>query len=1351
MTPLHLLSAAEKPSQASPVNHEGARLAGNSEVQQLIRSAQQSLASKDLKSANKALRKAASLQPWRKEPLLLLASVEALEGRHQESIELLGAAALLAPTDPEVFGQLGAALVKSNRFAEAAGVFLQQHQLAPDQPGPLHNAGVCLQRAQKSAQAEEALTQVVQCFPTWAEGHRTLSTFLREQNRFTEALRYLLRAVEIQPGQSRDLLDLGAIYARTGQLPLAVDCFKKGYLLDPQSRGAFDNLLSSALCDSRLKRHEIESLFRRANTIYPTPKTPLPTQAVADAEPTKIRIGFVSPDLYRHAVTSFLLPLIQRLSRDQFEVVIFSNSRTADAITVRIRNSVQHWEDITTLSDAAACERIRELAIDALVDLTGHFQSNRLGIFALRAAPVQITMIGCMSTTGLAEMDYRITDAGLDPVGAEAWGSEKLVRLECGAVCLEEPDVAPEVGPLPATRNEHITFGSFNNLAKVGPDVLKVWADTLRAIPNSRLHIVAEQGSQIIERLGTLGVTSSRITVLNRVPEREYLEAHQQVDILLDTFPYNGFTITLLGAFMGVPCLTCRGEIPSARTAATVMSRLGLESFVASNQSDIPRLAASLCSDLPTLATVRASLRSAMRTSWMDGPRYAERFSEWLTDAVKIIAAPKGGRPPLKPPGSHALRADSRRESLSANLQELLKTPTLPPQALEEILLIAEKSGLEDISQAVAKRLKPTGASKPEAVLRLLEMSTPSDKATAIRECVQSGWHLRNPKVAGWLCSQLADIPAYQPALQELAARWAGRSDAPPSLLLEQAKALAQTSLPWPEVANAFEKTIESGASPYSAWMAASSAAASRKLIPVALDAVRNALFDRPGEPEAIAWMGGLLNEAGDHKTALHCTEIGFRIFPNHGAYFLSHALALEKLCRLDEAVQFAARAVELSPENPEVHKHLAYCEIRVSRADRAVSHLRRAAHRFPENQIIASNLLYCENYIEQPDLELFNKHVCYQRSLEQQGIKPVQIKSRNAGRIRIALLSGDFRKHSVSYFVKPWVENIDRSQFEVVMVSTSREEDNVTEQLRVHADDWVDASSLFDGDLTDVLRSREIDVLCDLSGHTGGNRMSAIARRCAPVQLTLIGAMQTSGLREMDYRITDRWMDPEGTTERLHTESLIRLQAGGWVFSPPSNMPDIEPLPALKNGYITFGSFNNTAKITPSVLDTWSKILSSIPDSRLLLNGFHFPTIRDGLTQRGIEASRIEFIGRPTGLEYYAQHHRVDVALDTFPFNGLTVSCFAAWMGVPTLSHPEVRSAARVGYAIASRLRIANETVAPNRESLPIKARELTRDVSSLASLRLSLRDRMREHVTKPGEWVTELSNHLVRMVKKT
>jgi predicted O-linked N-acetylglucosamine transferase (SPINDLY family) len=496
--------------------------------------------------------------------------------------------------------------------------------------------------------------------------------------------------------------------------------------------------------------------------------------------------------------------------------------------------------------------------------------------------------------------------------------------------------------------------------------------------------------------------------------------------------------------------------------------------------------------------------------------------------------------------------------------------------------------------------------------------------------------------------------------------------------------------------------------------------------------------------------MGGLLNEAGDHRTALHCTEVGVRVFPSHGAYFLSHAIALEKLFQLDEAVSFTTRAVYLSPENPESYKHLAYCEIRVSRADDAISTLRLASQRFPQNQIIASNLLYCENYIEQPDVDLFSKHLRYQMLLDQQGIKPVQIKSRNAGRIRIALLSGDFRKHSVSYFVKPWVENIDRSQFEVLMVSTSREEDNITEQLRMHADDWVDASSLFDGDLADVLRSREVNVLCDLSGHTGGNRMSAIARRCAPVQLTLIGAMQTSGLREMDYRITDHWMDPEGTTEHLHTETLIRLQAGGWVFSPPDNTPDIEPLPALKNGYITFGSFNNTAKITPSVLNTWSKILSSIPGSRLLLNGFHFPTIRDGLTQRGIEASRIEFIGRPSGLEYYAQHHRVDVALDTFPFNGLTVSCFAAWMGVPTLSHPEVRSAARVGYAIASRLGIANETVAPNRESLPNKARELTRDVSSLASLRLSLRDRMRDHVTKSSEWVTELSNQIVRMVKK-
>ncbi len=1318
------------------------------ELHRLICLAREHIASKDLTSANYALRKAASLQPWRKEPLIFLASVEALEGRHQESIELLGAASILAPTDPEIFGKLGAALVKCSRFAEAANIFLRQHELSHGNPGPLHNAGICLQRANQSSASEEALKKATNLFPNWAEGHRTLSTLLREQNRFSEALNYLLNAIRITPKQPQDFIDLGVIYARTGQISLAVDCFKKACLLNPKSRSAFDNLLCSALCDSRIQRSEIETLFKRANSIYPSPVTPLTTQPIPGGTFCKLRLGFVSPDLYRHAVTSFLLPLIKGLPKDRFEIVVFSNSRTTDAITRDVRESVNQWDDISELSDEDACKRIRDLAVDVLVDLTGHFQSNRLGVFALRAAPIQLTMIGCMSTTGLTEMDYRITDTGLDPLCSDGWSSEKLVRLDCGAVCLEEPSAAPDVGPLPAKLNGYITFGSFNNLAKVGPDVLEIWAATLKMIPNSRLHVVAEQGSRVVEQLGDLGIVSSRITVLHRMPEPEYLAAHQRIDILLDTFPYNGFTITLLGAFMGVPCLTCRGEIPSARTASTVMSKLGLESFVAATPSDIPRIAENICKDLPALESRRASLRGTMRRTWMNGPAYAKEFSDWLIRTVQHIAVPEKGRPPLRPLAPRESEMRSRRESLKSSLLNLLQASELQSQALEEIFLLAEKSGFPEISDAAVNRLNLSAVSKPEVALRLFEMKSLSDKADAITQCIKSDWHLRAPNVASWLCSQLSTAYVYEGALKDFAARWSDRPDAPPSLLLEHAKSLASSPLPWHQVEALFQKAIQSGASPYDVWMATSSAAASRKLISVAIDAVQSALFHRPGEPEAIAWLGGLLNEAGNHQAALNCTEVGIRVFPNHGAYFLSHALALEKLFKLDEAIRFASKAVELSPENPETHKHFAFCAIRVSRADKAVSQLRRAAQLFPQDRVVASNLLYCENYIEQSDVQLFDKHLGYQLSLDQQGVKSAPLRSRRAGKIRLALLSGDFRKHSVSYFVKPWVDNIDRNRFQLVMVSTSRQSDQTTEQLRARADEWIDASSLFDDHLATILRSKEIDILCDLSGHTQGNRISAFARRCAPLQVTMIGAMQTSGLREMDFRISDHWIDPQGTTEHLHTEGLIRLKTGGWVFAPPDDMPEVGPLPALKNGHITFGSFNNTAKITPSVLDVWAQILDSVRHSRLLVNGFHFPTIRDGLDERGIDPKRIEFVGRPSGLAYYEQHHRVDVALDTFPFNGLTVSCFAAWMGVPTLSHPEVRPASRVGYAIASRLGISNVIIANNRENLPSKAVELTADLSRLSTLRSTLRDHMRESLTAAKQWTDEISAQLIRLV---
>ena len=321
----------------------------------------------------------------------------------------------------------------------------------------------------------------------------------------------------------------------------------------------------------------------------------------------------------------------------------------------------------------------------------------------------------------------------------------------------------------------------------------------------------------------------------------------------------------------------------------------------------------------------------------------------------------------------------------------------------------------------------------------------------------------------------------------------------------------------------------------------------------------------------------------------------------------------------------------------------------------------------------------------------------------------------------------------------------MDRSQFEIVLIDTCTAPDEVTAEFRAMADDWVSAANLHGDAFCDELRSRNLDIVCDLSGHTQGNRLTELAARCAPVQATLIGAMQTTGLSEMDIRFTDHWTDPIGTTETLHTEQLVRLNAGGWIFEPPPDMPDVQPLPAFKNGFITFGSFNNTAKITPCVLDSWSEILGQVPKSRLLLNGFHFRTIRDELVKRGVDEDRLEFIGRPAGQAYYAQHHRVDIALDTFPFNGLTVTCFAAWMGVPTLSHAEIRPASRVGYAIASRLGIVEAMIAPSKADLATQAMKLADDLEALSDIRASLRRRAKEGLVAHQPWVDEISQSII------
>jgi predicted O-linked N-acetylglucosamine transferase (SPINDLY family) len=286
-----------------------------------------------------------------------------------------------------------------------------------------------------------------------------------------------------------------------------------------------------------------------------------------------------------------------------------------------------------------------------------------------------------------------------------------------------------------------------------------------------------------------------------------------------------------------------------------------------------------------------------------------------------------------------------------------------------------------------------------------------------------------------------------------------------------------------------------------------------------------------------------------------------------------------------------------------------------------------------------------------------------------------------------------------------------------------------VTDRLAGHADHWRVVSGFPDEQLADVIQRDQIDILVDLAGHTDNNRLMVFARKPAPVQVTWLGYPSTTGLTTMDYRLTDPWLDPPGVSERFHSETLIRLPATTWCFHPWTHDPVGAP-PVLRKGYITFGSLNNLAKITSEAVGVWSKILSAVPRSRMALlvsnDGFAQPRLMEMFRQHGISADCLEFFTNVPHHQYMKLFNELDVALDTFPYNGQTTTCNALWMGVPVVALEGNTYVSRASLSILGNLNLLN-WVARDADGYVQTAARLARDHQALGRLRQELRARLR------------------------
>jgi protein O-GlcNAc transferase len=339
----------------------------------------------------------------------------------------------------------------------------------------------------------------------------------------------------------------------------------------------------------------------------------------------RLRIGYVSADLREHAAAYYLEPILAAHDRQRFEIFCYADVPDADAVTQRFQRYADQWRSLVGMADEQAAEAIRQDGIDILVDLSGHTGRNRLLVFARKPAPVQASYLGYLGTTGLAAIDYYLTDADADPVGqAEAHYQEQLIRLPQSAFCYQ-PGSAPDVGQLPDLQSGRITFGCLNILAKVSEEVLVLWSRVLTAVSGSRIMLRTGAGREAEERvrrtLADHGIAQERVLFLGHTATRfDYLKLFQEVDLSLDPFPYNGVTTTCDSLWMGVPVLTLAGRMCAARQGVRFLRSVGLEELITETPEAHVRLAIGLAHDLPRLATLRDGLRERMsRSPLMDG------------------------------------------------------------------------------------------------------------------------------------------------------------------------------------------------------------------------------------------------------------------------------------------------------------------------------------------------------------------------------------------------------------------------------------------------------------------------------------------------------------------------------------------------------------------------------------------------------------------------------------------------------------------------------------------------------------------------------------------------------------
>jgi predicted O-linked N-acetylglucosamine transferase (SPINDLY family) len=578
----------------------------------------------DAASAVESFRRACQLQPGFFESLYTLGAALSHLGRFDDALPCFEEAARLNPTSPFSHAGLGACLLRVGRNSDAIASLRRALELDPGAWHARFSLGDAYFAMRRFPEAIAAYEEVVRIKPDYAEAHNNLGLACLKTNAVGRALGCYRRAAKLNGNLAEAHHNVANVLSFAAQHDEALEYFRAALAIRPDFEHAHSNMLLmlNYFIDDPQRLYQEHIGWAELHTANTPRRKPL----TSDRDPVRVlRVGYVSSDFYTHPVSSFFEPLLAAHHGAAVETFCYSDVAWPDETTERLRSLAHRWHDISALGNDAVADLVESDRIDILVDLAGHTGGKRLKLFARKPAPIQISYLGYPNTTGLKEMDYRFTDEWADPPGEpDRYHAEKLWRLNGGFLCYAPPQTAPApAAASPSSANGFVTFGSFNHPSKTSAEVVATWSRLLHAVPRSRLLLKGKflhdpyMAQRIHDLFRAHGVDSDRLILRSTrsVTAAAHLAMYGEIDVALDTFPYNGTTTTCEALWMGVPVVTLAGKVHAGRVGMSLLHVIGMEQWIAHSTEEYIELAASLAADAPQCAARDITLRSRMTAS----------------------------------------------------------------------------------------------------------------------------------------------------------------------------------------------------------------------------------------------------------------------------------------------------------------------------------------------------------------------------------------------------------------------------------------------------------------------------------------------------------------------------------------------------------------------------------------------------------------------------------------------------------------------------------------------------------------------------------------------------------------